>query len=241
MKTYFLELKAVILVLCCLIGQTTLVAQSYSLNPGKTFTAIVDTNQLNYNGIEIINTGTTNLDFTWELLLKDTLIDSEFDLCNSGICFNTLPVNGIMPTILSSEIGFLKLHMFSGKTEGVNTIKYILKNSLLSTADTLTFIITVGNQITSLQSQKALNNKIILYPNPAKDNINLSLELVEMTSVKVCIYNAVGHLVFENSEIKSVVGHNEVNINTSDLASGIYSVLILTNNGVINQKLVVSK
>lgn len=238
MKTFFLELKTILLVLCCFIGQISFFAQNYILSPSKNFIAIVDTNQLNYDGIEIINTGTISLDFSWELLLKDTLIDSEFDLCNSGICFNTLPVNGIMPTILPGQIGFLKMHMFSGKTEGVNTIKYILKNAFLSTADTLTYIINIGNPITGVQSEEKVKTKITLYPNPTKYNTTLRFEFTEMSNVKVYIHDALGNLVYEKKEN---ISQKEIEINTSDYASGVYSVLILTNNGVINQKLVISK
>jgi len=241
MKPFFCELKAIFFVLLFLFNQTNIVSQNYVLSPGKNFTATVDTSQLNYNGIEIINTGTISLDFTWELLLKDTLIDSEFDLCNSGICFNTLPVNGIMPTITPGQIGFLKMHMFSGKTEGVNTIKYILKNAFLAKADTLTYVINVGNTTTSLKYDKAKSSKIILHPNPTKESTTINIDLMAISFVKVFIYDALGNLVFERNENVSNSNPQEIKINTTDYASGVYSVLILTNNGAINQKLAVSK
>lgn len=240
MKTYFLKSKALILILFCFIGKTNSVAQNYTLSPGKNFTATVDTNQLNYNGIEIINTGTTNLDFTWELLLKDTLIDSEFDLCNSGICFNTLPVNGSMPSIVPGQVGFLKMHMFSGKIEGVNTIKYILKNAFYSTSDTLTYVINVGNNVTSLQNEKMIKTKISLYPNPSKDIINIKFISEKQTIQHLKITDVLGNVVFVDDK-QLTDGVNELQLVVSGLSNGVYFLNLEGVNFSQNEKIIIEK
>jgi len=225
----------------CLVGLMLFIngkAQSYSFSPGKIYNAVVDTSQLNYNGIEVQNTGTTNLNFTWELLLKDTLIDSEFDLCNSGICFNNLPYSGVMPTIPPGQIGFLKMHMFSGRIIGVNTIKYLLKNALLSTVDTLTFIITVGNP-TGLKSLENINIKCFTYPNPSQDIVTIKFSKPMPLEVAVKLVDLSGKIVYDNSAVK--VENQEIKIDISDFISGYYYVQIDTKEFVLKDKLIISK
>jgi hypothetical protein len=70
-----------------------------------------------------------------------------------------------------------------------------------------------------------LNNAIVIYPNPANNEINISIPHgfnIEKTE----IFNALGRRVFASSD------ENEV-INISDLESGIYLVLMQDYNGSI--------
>ncbi len=214
------------------------IAQTYSFTPSQTYLAVVDTNQLNFNGIEITNTGSQNLDLTWKLILKDTLIDSEFDLCNSGICFNTLPVSGAMPTLLPGDIGWLKLHMFSGKTMGINTIKYVLKNGTTQ-VDTLTFIISVGG-VTAIKELKNVKDKVVVYPNPSNSETTIQLNLLESSEVILTSINPLGQCVYKEMANYNA-GLNSIKIDTEQYPSGIYTLIISTKNGVITKKLTVTK
>lgn len=213
-------------------------AQTYSFTPGRSYLAVVDTNQLNFNGIEITNTGSQNLDLTWELILKDTLIDSEFDLCNSGVCFNTLPVSGAMLTLLPGNIGWLKLHMFSGKTMGRNTIKYVLRNGITQ-IDTLTFIIDVGT-VTAIKELKNVKDKAIVYPNPSSSETTIQLNLHESSSVILTSLNPLGQCIYKEAANYNA-GLNNIKIDTEQYPSGIYTLIIRTKNGVITKKLTVTK
>ena len=227
------------LILIFLLLQIKVFAQNYVFSPGKVFTANLDTNQLNFNGIRITNTGTTDLDFTWELILKDTLTDCEFDLCNSGICYNNLPQTGVMPAIPPGQAGFLKLHMFSGLTNGVNTIKYVLNNAALLSSDTLTFLITVGTATTILDLDK-LNNTVFLYPNPANNETVLSFSLLQESTVAVNIINTVGQVVYTSSSVL-IAGINTMQVDTKNYAPGIYNVVITSATGSVTKKLSVTK
>lgn len=55
-----------------------------------------------------------------------------------------------------------------------------------------------------------------IYPNPAKDHVNI--QLPNYTSGKVSIYNITGRLLLE----KTITDQNEVRVNTSTLAKGMY-------------------
>lgn len=73
------------------------------------------------------------------------------------------------------------------------------------------------------------NNDISLYPNPAQNYVKVN---ASSTIQKVQIINGLGQLVVE------VTGsNNEVNINTEKLSSGMYQVLVRTENGFSSKKL----
>jgi hypothetical protein len=234
-----LSLKASLsLILLAVLCHYKTIGQTYSFTPSQNFLAVVDTNQLNFNGIEITNTGCQNLDLTWELIFKDTLLDSEFDLCNSGICFNTLPVSGAMPTLLPGDIGWLKLHMFSGKTMGRNTIKYVLKNGTTQ-VDTLTFIIDVGG-VTAIKELKNVKDKAVVYPNPSNSETTIQLNLVEPSDVTITSLNPLGQCVYKETTNYNA-GLYLINLDTKEYPSGIYTLIINSKNGVITKKLTVTK
>ena len=231
---YSIKTLLIMVVLLC----NKMVGQNYTFNPGTLFTAMVDTSQLNFNGIEITNTSAQNLNLSWELALKDTLLDSEFDLCNSGACFNTLPANGAMATITPGQKGWLKLHMFSGKTNGLNTIKYVLKNGTVQT-DTLTFKIYVGNT-TGVKDLKNVKDWITMYPNPTTSDTKLQLDISETGDVSISTLNGLGQSVY-SATTHCLAGLNSIVLETKNYDSGIYTILIHTKNGTISKKLTVTK
>ena len=232
--TYSVKTLLVMVVLMC----NKMAGQTYTFNPGTLFIAMVDTSQLNFNGIEITNTSTQNLDLTWALTLKDTLLDSEFDLCNSGACFNTLPVSGTMATIAPGQKGWLKLHMFSGRVTGLNTIKYVLKNGTVQT-DTLTFKIYVGNT-TGVKDLKNVKDWVAMYPNPTSADTKLQLTISEASDVSINALNGLGQSVY-TATTHCFAGLNSIVLETKNYDSGIYTILIHTKNGTITKKLTVTK
>jgi hypothetical protein len=227
------------LIILSVLAAAKLSGQSYTFNPGPVLNMVVDTNENNFDGIEIQNTGSQNLNLSWRLVSVDTLIDSRFELCNSGICFMNLPVSGNMPGIAPGATGWLKFHIISGSATGLNTIKYILKNGTIQ-KDTLTFNITVAN-VTGLHEASNSKDKISLYPNPASHISSLSLELTQNENLSISVVNAIGQIVYGESLTNLQAGNHVVNFNTESWASGIYNIKISTNDGTTNRKLVIAK
>lgn len=215
------------------------IGQTYTFSPGKTNTINVDTSQNNFGGIDVQNIGSQNLNLTWRWLSTDTLIDSYFQLCNSGICFLNLPNSGVMPTITPGGIGWIKFHMFSGRTNGVNTIKYVLKNASIQ-ADTLTFIINVIGGITGIKELKNGKDKAIVYPNPSSSETTIQLNLHESSDVILTSLNPLGQCIYKETANYNA-GLNSIKIDTEQYPSGIYTLIISTINGVITKKLTVTK
>ncbi|HRG02475.1 MAG TPA: T9SS type A sorting domain-containing protein [Bacteroidia bacterium] len=215
-----------------------IISQSYSYNPSKLYIHNMDTNSTDFGGIEILNTGTQNLNLNWRLQIVDTLIDSRFELCNSGICYLNLASSGAMPAITPGNIGWIKFHMYSGVATGTNTITYLLKNGS-TTMDTLVFKIIVNAGTTGLNEIYNIE-KISMFPNPTSNEAFVNFTMVSPNEVKLYVLNNIGQVVYNtNANLKA--GSNKISINTKELPPGIYDVLIESGNGLISKKLSVTK
>lgn len=83
----------------------------------------------------------------------------------------------------------------------------------------------------------AINN-FSLYPNPAKDQVNINFSIPSTISTKIIVLNQLGIEALS----KSVASASSVNetIDLSSLSSGIYTIQVIADNVVLkNQKLVV--
>lgn len=208
---------------CLLILGTRSFSQSYIFTPGTTFYTNLDTNQLGFlDGITFKNTGSINLDFSWERVYKNTLPDCSFPMCNNGECLGDLPLSGTMTTIAPGEKGFLKFHMESGSTFGTNIFKYLLKFG--ANADTLTYIITVGPETGIAEKYKAQQIPQI-YPIPANTDLNI---VTKQENTTIEFYSVNGNSVL-TSELK--IGSNK--LDCSGLCSGLYFYKIFGNNSVL--------
>lgn len=83
--------------------------------------------------------------------------------------------------------------------------------------------------------------ELSVYPNPAKDMAKLSFSLENVSNLTIAIYDQLGQLVQTVSNSKFNAGVNQVEINTSALNSGIYSVRIDAENGSLSQRISVIK
>ncbi len=77
-------------------------------------------------------------------------------------------------------------------------------------------------------------NNVALYPNPAKNEVNLSWTKNEEVSIR--IFNALGKLMYYS---KNVSINNSYKIDTSQYATGLYFVQINNQQGVVTKKLIV--
>ncbi len=81
-----------------------------------------------------------------------------------------------------------------------------------------------------IENQKYFN----VYPNPAFENINISFSLEEKETAKLVILNYNGAIVFESDA--RIEKHQQIILNTSGLAKGMYLVRLTTNTNRIEMK-----
>jgi hypothetical protein len=80
-----------------------------------------------------------------------------------------------------------------------------------------------------------------IYPNPASDEAHVSFQLKNAGNVQFSIFDAAGREAFTHAAERMNAGGHEINISVADLASGVYNVVITTDNGTITQRLSVVK
>ncbi len=80
---------------------------------------------------------------------------------------------------------------------------------------------------------------LIISPNPAKNNVQLSLNLNESKNVNVSIYNSLGAVVFSSNKGQLSSGSHSIDINVSSFAKGIYYLNLQLGENNIAKKIVI--
>ena len=93
-----------------------------------------------------------------------------------------------------------------------------------------TFCDTINTNDSSLFISAKINEKLSVYPNPVKDNLNISITNSNQTSFNIYIYNLVGELVLSKE-----IGTNN-NVNVAYLSKGVYFIKLMNNNSTIVTK-----
>ena len=72
---------------------------------------------------------------------------------------------------------------------------------------------------------------VAIYPNPVENQLNIIAQHLQ----RVAIYNVMGQLV----KTVEVGGHNRFELQVSDIPSGLYTLQIVTENGVASKNIIV--
>ncbi|MFM2156929.1 MAG: hypothetical protein RL516_1678 [Bacteroidota bacterium] len=101
-----------------------------------------------------------------------------------------------------------------------------------------------GNLIPLPQVTTGLNEnnpiaQLNVFPNPANDNANISIDLKEKSDVVISIFNTAGSLVARTTYNDLMTGNNLLAISTADLSSGLYKVTVQTNDTLKSTNLVI--
>ena len=75
---------------------------------------------------------------------------------------------------------------------------------------------------------------LILYPNPASDAVNITLDVNLFKSVQVVDLTG-------NTVLNTTVDKNIISLDVSHLQNGVYLVRAMGNGGIKTQKLVISR
>lgn len=112
---------------------------------------------------------------------------------------------------------------------------FSISNTTLSTSlagTTTETLVTINNNYKTVgineSANKALAN-VTVYPNPAKDNINISFSNENAEPASYQLVNVLGQSIRQQS-IPAVKGESLYNINLSDVESGIYFVKLTVGN-----------
>lgn len=79
-------------------------------------------------------------------------------------------------------------------------------------------------------------------PNPASgDNVTLMLDTNDSFTANIHIHNLAGQLIKEIQNQKFIIGNNNINLSVGDIENGTYLVSVQSENGIINNKVVIAR
>lgn len=202
--------------------------------------AAVDTGKIviiNGSSLETIETYNTNLgiieglkaydmndDGKFELVISDSYTISLYDLQNNKLKWQSDTLNSFIGVYNSLFVGNIdsdsKIEILINANHGIFSFK----------AD--------YESISNIESvdKKQENSFIRIYPNPVIDKFTLEFVTEIPKSLHVKIYDINGRMVKEN-QYQNVT--NGVDINISELKSGLYNILIIGNNKIISSEKII--
>jgi hypothetical protein len=92
----------------------------------------------------------------------------------------------------------------------------------------------VGDVLSSATETSLIDNSLKVYPNPAKDALNVSFET--MAGAEVTLSSVVGNEVYSAT---ANAGENKITVNTADLPQGLYIVNVATETGKVARKVMI--
>lgn len=134
---------------------------------------------------------------------------------------------------LSNYVGDILEVSFETRNIASDTMGLTLDNAYI---DNLNFIQNSGDNITEVEA----GMNVVVYPNPAKDQINLWLSSPEIMVGNLQIIDFLGKEVM-TKPILINSGENVVTLDLNGFSNGMYLVKINTVQGEINRKVVISK
>lgn len=101
--------------------------------------------------------------------------------------------------------------------------------------------VNITSSPTSVNAVAGADMAISVFPNPARDNAVLSFNLNAQAKVTVTVMDVAGRTVAQVMNGDLHAGNHQLTINTADLASGIYNIVMTTDAGTTTQRLSVVK
>lgn len=93
---------------------------------------------------------------------------------------------------------------------------------------------------TGINTIDANISSVELYPNPTVNETSVNITLVNTSDLAITVLNNVGQIVYQSMSTLSA-GSNKINVDTRNLASGMYTVLVASETGSVTKKLSVTK
>lgn len=85
--------------------------------------------------------------------------------------------------------------------------------------------------------ERERNQYLPIYPNPAVDYLCVDVNSIESTKYEIDVYNSLGTLVTSNTFYKAD-SNSKINLDVSDLTNGVYRLVVIQNNNVLNAQFI---
>lgn len=128
--------------------------------------------------------------------------------------------------------GITSTHTYA--VAGTYAVSLFVTDTACGTTDTLQ-----QNVLATVSSDEfALNNGVLVYPNPNRGSFKLGLDFQGEHHVEVKLLNALGQVVYA-ADLGLVDQQTEAEINLSNLPAGIYNLCVMTDGKSITEKVTI--
>jgi hypothetical protein len=90
-----------------------------------------------------------------------------------------------------------------------------------------------------IKDNKAVTTEVSIFPNPATDKATVNFNTVNASDVSIQVVDVTGKVVETVSLNNVAAGANSADLNIAGFATGIYSVVVKTNDSSVTKKLVI--
>ncbi len=139
----------------------------------------------------------------------------------------------------SSNLAFgahpTSVNFFKGDLDGVR-----IYNRVLTDNEILTLYNEANPATTGINDLNKQGNSLMLFPNPAKDHVQLQINSQRQQKISVDVMDNMGKTLYTESG-DMVQGNNELYIPLNDVANGIYLLKVHFENGDVTKKISVLK
>ncbi len=207
-------------------------AQSFTMQRDTVSTELKDHQIDQYNYIR--NTSGSSIQVQWRIishnLPQDWVDSAKWGLCDNITCYDNATLGGVTRTTDPIPAGDSCL--FKGQLEGSSpavTSKgefyYTAELTQGTTTDTVTFVVFEWN--TNISSISGNQNDVTIYPNPAKDILNVQYD--KNAGIRnISIHNLVGKQV---ASFRVNGSGNSVKLDINNIPSGVYFLRLKDNTG----------
>jgi hypothetical protein len=151
-----------------------------------------------------------------------------------------------VPTLKSSSDGWVKVN--PTLIEGMNPYSYVDKEvetrnayeyKLEAVLDTSSLLL--GNTQSDAKTNPTSFAISSIFPNPASDSVNLELVLPDNSNVEIEIYDLSGRLVMQKNLGELSAGEQRIELITSGLQNGVYTIIAQNSSEKSSARLVVTR
>jgi Secretion system C-terminal sorting domain len=241
---------AVVVTLCCSI-----------LSNAQTFSVAHDTVYQTVNGSAVVKDNITNLtsgnlNMKWKVLRSDFpadwVVDSVFGICDACICNTNLGDTAIWNATThvgatyscanymasATSLFELSLNYATVPSGGTHYMTVAFSDGVLGgTSHNETFIIS--HWTTGIANVNTQIDHVMVFPNPASDAATVSFGLKEAGEVTFTVLDETGRVVAPIQSHYFNGGNNQIDLNSLNLQSGIYQVVLNEYGSKAISKLVI--
>jgi len=183
-----------ILLLLATAVASTGVAQRYTFSPSNTWEAEYYMADEKENQIDIVNETTEVLAFKWRMIKSTFPAEWSWYFCDLGSCFINVPDSNEMDLTTAGGDAYFLCHMeFNGFVGTGEFQVFVFEIGDEVNGDTVTFRYATTNVLGV--EEYGGKSKVLLYPNPASDVLNLSMQ-VPLLVDQITVHNILGQPVY---------------------------------------------